>query len=122
MTSLRQAAGRVITYSRGAESVEITAVAAFSRFSRMNDAGMTIEDVIDDWLIDPADLVLGGVAVEPAEGDRIIAVSPSATQGDITLTYKVLPPSPGESAWRYSDPARQRMRVHTKIISREPPA
>jgi len=64
-----------------------------------------------DYLIPVASYIIGGRAVEPADGDRFVE-SVNGTD----LTFEVLPVT-GEPAWRYSDPDRTRYRVHVKRVT-----
>jgi hypothetical protein len=68
---------------------------------------------VRDYLIDTADLVLAGEQALPAKGDRIEEIDASKKH-----TYEVLPLG-GEQHWRYSDPYRRTLRIHTKLIGTE---
>ena len=61
-----------------------------------------------DYLLKAADLVIGGVAVTPEEGDWF-----TEAVADGTKRFKVLPYA-DEPCWRFSDPQRTELRVHTK--------
>jgi hypothetical protein len=61
-----------------------------------------------DYLIAADDLVLGGAATLPERGDQI-----DETIDGATVTFEVLPLA-GEAHWRYSDPFRTLLRVHTR--------
>ena len=71
--------------------------------------GATIIDKARDYLVHAADLVLGGERTLPLAGDTI-----EETDGGETLLYEVTALGP-EPAYRYSDPARVRLRIHTKL-------
>jgi len=57
--------------------------------------------------------VLGGTPVLPQRGDRI-----RETQSTQVFVYEVVAPG-DEPCWRYSDPYRRTLRVHTKQIDQE---
>lgn len=96
-----------VTYSRGAQSVSLAAAIGRTNYRIADDYGSRLEHGDRDYLIRVAVLKLGGVATEPAVGDRI-------TEADGSI-YEVLPPF-GEPAWRYSDPYNFAYRVHTKKV------
>jgi hypothetical protein len=66
-----------------------------------------------DFLILAEDLVLDGTVVLPVRGDRI-----RETQGGKVYVYEVVAPG-NEPCWRYSDPFRKTLRIHTKHIATE---
>lgn len=61
-----------------------------------------------DYLITTADLMLDGSATLPQRGDCI-----RETQGSLVFVYEVMAPG-NEPPWRYSDPYRRALRIHTK--------
>mgnify|MGYP000511424066 CR=1 FL=1 len=65
------------------------------------------------YLIAAADLVLSGVQTLPQRGDRVVE-----TAGDQQLTHEVIAPGQ-EPCWRYSDPYRTTLRIHSKLIATE---
>ena len=103
-----------VTYSRGADSVSVSASRGRSQFNV--EVGGEVYQTTDaqDFIITAADLVLDGVAVEPIVGDRI--VDPAAVDGE--TTYEVLAPGE-EPVWRWTDSSHRRRRIHTKRISTE---
>ncbi|MDY7000032.1 MAG: hypothetical protein SW019_25880, partial [Actinomycetota bacterium] len=98
----------------GGDEVEVTAVPGKTNFQRADDNGLIVEVEVHDELIAAADLVINEETFEPAEGDQI-----DVAEGATVLTYEVMPPGPGESAWRYKDPGRSALRIHTKLIGSE---
>lgn len=109
---LKDHAGETITYTRGAQSVTITAVPGKSMLRVQDSSGNSVIEWTDaDWLIAAADLVIGGSAIEPQRGDLI-----ARTSGGSTITYEVRPIE-SEGAWRWSDESRTIMRIHTKEIA-----
>lgn len=109
---LKTNAGTEITYARGVDSVNLTAVRGTTRAETSDGEGnMTVRTVIDDWIIEAAELVLAGELTEPEDGDEI-----RLTEGEATYVYKVLPIA-GEPCFRPSDPFGKRLRIHTKLDS-----
>ncbi len=109
----KQHATREVTYRRGTESVVVKATIGRTLFEQEDGAGVTIRQQVRDYLIDTADLVLAGTPTLPARGDRIEELDAGWKH-----TYEVLPLG-GEQHWRYSDPYRWTLRIHTKLIATE---
>lgn len=101
--------GRTVTYTRGGDSVQLSAARSVSR-GEVDTGAMTLESVQPDYLFLGADLVLSGQQVEPQAGDVI---------DDDGQRYEVLPMG-AEPAWRYADPARGVMRVHCRHTGATP--
>ncbi len=101
-------ASRLVTYQRGAWSVTVSATLGKSEFEVDDGAGATIRVESRDYLIAATDLVLDDVVVLPVKGDLIV---------DQELTCEVLSPD-GQSHWRYTDPYRRTLRIHTKQVER----
>lgn len=109
-----------VTYRRGGQSVSLLATVGRTPFETDDSEGAKISYELRDYLVQAADLVLGGVQVEPERGDEIDQVI-----GGATLTYQVMPPvtiSSGgvgqkEDCFRYSDEFRKTLRIHTKLVS-----
>lgn len=111
---LKQHASRQVEYRRGAQSVLLSAVVGRTSLEISDDLGGVRTEYTDrDYLIVAADLVLGGVAVEP-QRDDVIA---DGTTG-VTQLYEVRMPG-NAPPWRWSDPYRQVLRIHTKLIGEE---
>ena len=99
-----------VLYVRGLEQVLVRATIGKTEYEIEDAAGAVVRVQTRDYLIKAADLILGGSPALPQPGDRI-----HETDGDVTFVYEVL--SPGtEPCWRYSDPHRQLLRVHTKQV------
>lgn len=100
---------QTVTYRRGSWSVSISA-ALGSQLLRLNDrlGNVKVERTDRDFIFKIADLVLHDDQVEPKRGDTI-----ELTQGGVVREYEVMSPE-GEPAWRYQDPHRTLVRVHTK--------
>lgn len=108
-TGLKNAAGVSVVYSRtGETSLNLTVVPGRTVFASNLDGGARIEFGDRDYLIDASDLTYG----EPSLGDRI-----AETIDGTTTTFEIVTPNTGEPAWRWSDPAHTRWRIHTKQVS-----
>ena len=104
-------ATRDVTYLRGTETVSVRATVGRTLFEQDDGAGVIVRTEVRDYLIDSVDLVLGGNQVLPEKGDRI-----EEAEGVSLYVYEVM--SIGtEPHWRYSDPYRTTLRIHTKHIA-----
>ncbi len=106
-------ATREVTYRRGADAVAVKATIGRTLFEQDDGAGVTVRVQVRDYLIDTVDLVLAGNQTLPAKGDRIEEIDAGQKH-----TYEVLSLG-GEQHWRYSDPYRRTLRIHTKLIETE---
>ena len=105
---------RSVSYARGASTVEVQATIGRTEFEQADEYGIVHKTESRDYLIRTADLVLDGQATLPKRGDQI-----RETDGETTFVYEVL--SPGdEPVFRYADPYRKALRIHTKHIATEP--
>jgi hypothetical protein len=92
--------------------IELLATIGRSEFAILDNAGIERHVETRDYIIRAADLQLDGTPVVPTRGDYIMESFGEAGN----CTYSVL--SPGDApCWRYSDPYRQMMRIHTKLTS-----
>jgi len=106
-------AGETITYRRGDQVVELTAVPASSRYEQLDGAGQVIErTVAQDWLIDPATLILDEETTLPRAGDEI-----DRSIGGQTATYAATSPAPNVPPWSWSDATHTWLRVHSTEIA-----
>ena len=80
-------------------------------FEQDDGAGSIIRTEVRDYLIDTADLVLNSQQILPEKGDQI-----EEQDGDNLFVYEVMPIGK-EPHWRYSDPYRKTLRIHTKHIA-----
>ena len=92
------------TYRRGAEARSVKAVLGRTVFRSMNEYGAWVRTETRDFII-PA----GQLDLEPHAGDEIVF------DGGV---YEVLAPY-NEPVWRWSDPYRKAIRVHTKYTGDE---
>lgn len=106
-------ATKSVTYQRGEASVEIAATIGRTVFQIDNGYGALERSESRDYLVLAADLVLEGAPTLPQRGDRINEID-----GGQTFIYEVLAPGK-EPHWRYSDPYRQTLRIHTRHVATE---
>jgi len=104
---------RTVTYLRGGDSVDLPATIGQTTFEQADEYGVIHRTQSRDYLISAADLVFGGAQAQPRAGDRI-----RETRGAQVLLYEVMAPG-GEPPWRYSDPHRKTLRIHTKFVGLE---
>jgi len=106
-------ATRPVVYRRGEATVEVLATIGRTVFETDNGYGVVERTESRDFLISAVDLVLAGLETLPQRGDRI-----RETQGATTFVYEVM--APGQQPhWRYSDPGRRTLRIHTKHVDTE---
>lgn len=106
----RACLSRTMIYRRGDDSVEVAATIGSTAFERADEYGVVHRIESRDFLIAAADLVLAGTATLPKPGDRITETGSTSVH-----EYEVMAPG-GEPAWRYSDPQRLTLRIHTKFV------
>ncbi|MBP7747009.1 MAG: hypothetical protein KA383_12840 [Phycisphaerae bacterium] len=104
---------RTVAYLRGGDSADLPATIGRTEFEQADEYGVIHRTESRDFLVSAAQLVLGGKVVLPQAGDRI-----RETDGEQIFLYEVMAPG-GEPPWRYSDPYRRTLRVHTKFIGME---
>lgn len=108
---------QTVLYVRDGENasytVELLATIGRTEFEQADEFGIVHKLQSRDFLIRAADLVLNSALTLPKAGDRI-----RETVGAQTFVYEVMAPG-GEPPWRYSDPYRQTLRIHTKHIGTE---
>jgi hypothetical protein len=106
-----QFAARIFLYSRGNQTQNIPATVGKTVFEVEDGHGILLRHESRDFLVLAADLVLGNRKTLPQKGDRI-----HETQGEAVYVYEVTAPGK-EPCWRYSDPYRKTLRIHTKQIA-----
>lgn len=108
---MKQTRGVTVTYSRaGVGSVTLTAWLGRTQ-DQADGQGVRVEYGDRDYLVEAADLVLGGSAVEPRDADRV-----TETINGVAVVFEVMPLNTGAAGWRWSDDARTCYRVHTKRV------
>ncbi len=105
---------QAVVYERGADNVSVQATIGRTEFEVVDGAGYASNVEARDFLIRTVDLVLNSQQTLPVKGDRI-----KETNGTTTYTYEVMAPG-GEPVFRFSDPQRKTLRVHTKLVETDP--
>ena len=107
---LKDHASQSVTYKRDADEAVLQATVGKSTYEQHDGEGVVIKSQVRDFLIDTADLLLSAIGSLPRRGDRI-----HQSDGDETIVYEVM--SLGSAPpWRFSDPFRLKLRIHTKQI------
>ncbi|MCC6910058.1 MAG: hypothetical protein IT430_19155 [Phycisphaerales bacterium] len=104
---------RTVTYQRGNSSVELQATLGQTNFEQSDEYGIVQKVESHDFLIRTGDLVLDGETVLPKAGDLI-----RDTAGANVFVCEVSAPG-NEPPFRYSDPYRKALRIHTKHVATE---
>lgn len=104
---------RPVVYQRGAAQVEVSATIGRTEFEQADEAGLIHRIESRDFLLRTADLDLGEGPALPKAGDCV-----RETVGTRLFIYEVNAPG-GQPPWRYSDPYRKALRIHTKHIATE---
>lgn len=99
-------------YRRGDAWCPLRAAPGRTRYEQATAEGATIEASRDDWILQAADLVLGGQLAEPERGDRLEVNWPDGR----TRTYEVLPLADGQRCFAL-DPHRVTFRVHAREVA-----
>jgi hypothetical protein len=102
-----------VTYQRGEQSVDVAATVGRTEFEGVDAYGAIERTEARDFLVLAADLVLAGTAVLPEPGDCI-----REAQDGKTYVYEVMAPAK-EPCWKWSDPYRRTLRIHTKEVGIE---
>ena len=108
-------ASRAVVYQRVLATAEVQATIGRTLFEVDNGYGVLEKIESRDFLILTKDLVLDDDRTLPVSGDRI-----RETDGDQVFVYEVMAPGK-EPAFRYSDPYRHTLRIHTKHVDTETP-
>ncbi len=103
---LKENAGQSIAYTRGPNSVTLTATIGETDYEKEDAHGVIIRFESRDFIIDASDLLLNGSVVTPQDGDTI-------TYGG--ETYEVLSLDGGRP-YEPTDPYETQWRIHTKQI------
>jgi hypothetical protein len=106
---------RTVIYQRGSMSVEVPATVGRTEFETVDEHGLVVRTESRDFLVLADHLVLDGERALPKPGDRI-----SEPSGNLEFVYEVMAPA-GEPVYRYSDPYRKALRIHTKLIETNTP-
>jgi len=98
---LNQHCASQVLYRRGGESIAVAATFGKTDIELADESGLTIASFVWDFLIN-AD----ALGFEPEAGDVIVANG---------RQYEVMNLA-GDGSWRFSDPYRTTLRIHTKDI------
>ena len=112
---LKTHASADVVYERSAQQVPVKATIGKTEFEIDDGSGVIERFQARDYLIHTVDLVLGGVETLPVAGDLI-----REAQDATTFVYEVMAPG-NEPHYRYSDPFRKLLRIHTKHVATEGP-
>jgi hypothetical protein len=110
---LKTHASTEVVYQRGADQVAVQATIGKTEFEVDDGAGIIQRVQSRDYLIQAADLQLAGLVTLPRAGDRI-----RESVAEKTFVYEVLAPG-NQPPYRYSDPFRKLLRIHTKHVGTE---
>jgi hypothetical protein len=106
-------ATRPVVYVRGTDSVEVSATVGRTVFRIDKGYGVMERVEARDYLVLGSALAMNGQSILPNAGDRIREDADGKT-----FVYEVMAPG-GEPCWRWSDPYRQTLRIHTKQVDVE---
>jgi len=106
--AIRRLAGENVIYQRGMATVTVRAVRGQTVFRLPDENGIEIRIAMGDYLVEAEKLILGGMAVQPQLGDRIVQMDGAV--------YEVLGPGGGEPEWEWSGPPGLTFRIHTKEV------
>lgn len=109
---LKEHVSQSVVYKRGAQSVTVTATIARTLFQADDGTGVIDRQEVRDFLIDVAELLLGGAATTPRRGDTI-----EWTIGGTLCTFEVGLGDRADPAYEYADAYRTKYRVHTRQLS-----
>lgn len=98
---------REVQYHRGAESVTLRATVGRTVFEEADEVGVVKQREARDYIVRAQDLVLGGDQTLPLRGDQVVEAD--------GRTFEVMSMG-AEPPWRYSDPDRLDLRIHTKMV------
>ena len=111
--NLTKHASQDVVYQREDVSVVLSATIGKSEYEQDDGDGVITRAQVRDFLISTKDLLQSPIGTWPRRGDRIIE-----TDGKITFVYELMSIG-NEPPWRYSDPFRIKLRIHTKLVSQE---
>lgn len=104
---------QLVVYQRGADAMEVLATIGTTVFQIDDGAGAILRIESRDYLITATELMFGDTPVLPQRGDQI-----REARGTQVFVYEVMAPG-DEPHWRWSDPYRHTLRIHTKQVDVE---
>lgn len=102
-----------VVFRRGADQVSLSATIGRTVFRVDKGYGLSERTEARDFIVRTEDLVLNATLVTPKAGDQVL--EPVSDKYHI---YELMAPE-GEPCWRYSDPYRLAIRMHTKLVGVE---
>ncbi len=108
-----QYAAGVVCYVRGGQSADVSATVGNTTFEVDDGYGVLVRHESRDYLVLAADLKFAETPTLPQRGDLV-----RETQGGTVFVYEVTAPG-NEPCWRYSDPYRKTLRIHSKQVDTE---
>jgi len=102
---LKAHASETVVYKRGADTINICASFGKTNYQIEDESGMKVGGQVTDFLFAAQDLVINGSQTTPQAGDQI--------QTDSAIYEAMFLP---DGYWRYSDPFRTMIRLHTKEV------
>jgi hypothetical protein len=115
LKAIRRASAETVVYRRGSCEAQVPATFPAARAQGDDLAGTVRLWEAQDVLITAADLVLDGERILPEIGDEI-----DRTLEGFLLTFEVLAMDGSQNPFRYQDGGRTGLRVHAKLIRRQP--
>ena len=103
-------AASYVLFCRGSQTVEVPAGKGRTTFELTDTSGILISIESRDFLISAASLLLDDIPILPEVGDRIIE-----TIGSKLHAYEVSNFG-SEQSYRFCDPYRYKLRIHTRYI------
>lgn len=102
--------GREVTFDYGTGTVQLVAVKTRPNAQAVGTDGETIvESYAWDFLVEPADLIVGGTFIEPSEGFEITT--------EDGKKFRLIPGDSGNLVWRYSDQHKTFIRCFTESVN-----
>lgn len=102
-----------VIYQQDAEQIPVKATIGRTIFEQTDAYGVIQKIESRDYLIQTTHLQVSNTPILPKRGDRI-----RESFGDLVAVYEVMAPGK-EPHWRYSDPFRKLLRIHTKHVATE---
>lgn len=106
--AIRTAQGVDAVYGRGTDSLAVTVVLGQSDHDVADAHGVVTTWQSRDVMLEASQLILAGERREPARGDTV-----RLTFDGVDTVWRVQFPDPNRPPFKFSDPYRQILRVHT---------
>ena len=113
-SKLTEHASHKVVYRRNELGAVLKATIGKSMYDQDDGEGIVTRSQVRDFLIDTQSLLLSVIGSLPRRGDTIVEID-----GDTTFIFEVMALG-GDPPWRYSDPFRLKLRIHTKQIESHP--